>query len=142
MVFFEDILLTYISQHLKEQYGYNLEENDITISQTNKNFKGDFSITFFSIAKKIKKNPISIATEIGERIVYIYPNIFKEYNITNGFLNVILTDKYIIGEFNDINLMFDKNKYSTYISNYPRNKTIVIEFSSPNTNKPLHFGTY
>jgi len=134
MIFFEDILLDCITEYIESQYGYRLQKNDIIISPTNKNFKGDFSLALFSLSKKIKKNPIDIAREIVDKILSTHSDIIQEYNLTNGFLNIILRKEYLLRVFNYI----CNNSFDNLISK--KNETIVIEFSSPNTNKPLHLG--
>lgn len=113
-------------------HSHNIVVNDITIEKTESHFDGDLSIVIFSLAKEHKINPSELGNIIGERLVgngYI-----RCFNVISGYLNITLHDKDIIDIVNNI---WIKNT----IFNFPRkNKKILIEYSSPNTNKPLHLG--
>ena len=113
-------------------HSHNIVVNDITIEKTESHFDGDLSIVIFSLTKEHKINLSELGNIIGERLVgngYI-----RCFNVISGYLNITLHDKDIIDIVNNI---WIKNT----IFNFPRkNKKILIEYSSPNTNKPLHLG--
>ena len=110
----------------------NIIINDISIEKTESHFDGDFSIVVFSLAKEYKINPSELCNVIGEHL--ISNGYIKCFNVVKGYLNVVLHDKDVIDIINNI---WCKN----FIFNFPhKNKKILIEYSSPNTNKPLHLG--
>lgn len=105
---------------------------DIVLSKTKKEFEGDFTFVVFPFLKLVKAKPEDLAARIGN---YLETNLdfVKSYNVVKGFLNVSIKDKYWKIYSLDFNLdnTFEKTKNP---------KKIMLEFSSPNTNKPLHLG--
>ena len=113
---------------------FNLITDDIEIQNTKKEFTGDLTVVLFPFYKLIEKNQISsFAKDLGGSLVSKSEKI-DSFNIVGGFLNLIVSDKFYLDFINSI-------KDDT---NYGKSKaveeTFVIEFSSPNTNKPLHLG--
>jgi arginyl-tRNA synthetase len=115
-------------------YGQTVESNSVGIERTKKEIPGDFTIVVFPFTKYSKKSPESTATEIGAFLQSRLPEI-GEVNIIKGFLNIILRDCYWM----DFLLMnFDKKEFG-----YRKRRDeqpVLVEYSSPNTNKPLHLG--
>lgn len=110
---------------------YQNEEITIELQDTKPNFEGDFSIVTFPLVKLLKKNPEILAEELGTLLKNEYPFI-KAYNTIKGFLNISLEDDFFLQSLPHI----EKN-----IENKPQNKgQVMVEYSSPNTNKPLHLG--
>ena len=110
---------------------YQNEEITIELQDTKPNFEGDFSIVTFPLVKLLKKNPEILAEELGTLMKNEYPFI-KTYNTIKGFLNISLEDDFFLQSLPHI----EKN-----IENKPQNKgQVMVEYSSPNTNKPLHLG--
>lgn len=110
---------------------YQNEEITIELQDTKPNFEGDFSIVTFPLVKLLKKNPEILAEELGTLLKNEYPFI-KTYNTIKGFLNISLEDDFFLLSLPHI----EKN-----IENKPQNKgQVMVEYSSPNTNKPLHLG--
>lgn len=110
---------------------YQNEEITIELQDTKPNFEGDFSIVTFPLVKLLKKNPEILAEELGTLLKNEYPFI-KTYNTIKGFLNISLEDDFFLQSLPDI----EKD-----IENKPQNKgQVMVEYSSPNTNKPLHLG--
>lgn len=110
---------------------YQNEEITIELQDTKPNFEGDFSIVTFPLVKLLKKNPEILAEELGTLLKNEYPFI-KTYNTIKGFLNISLEDDFFLQSLPHI----EKN-----IENKPQNKgQVMVEYSSPNTNKPLHLG--
>jgi arginyl-tRNA synthetase len=129
----ENTLKEYIKQSISNLYQIEVELNTIQISPTPKNFTGDFSILIFPFVKFSKKGPEDTATEIGSYLKDKFEMIV-DFNCVKGYCNIIISENYWI----------DFLKYLNSIQNFgkqPDNgKTVVVEYASPNTNKPLHLG--
>lgn len=115
-------------------YSYDLKEDNIQVQKTRKEFKGDFTVVVFPFVRYSKKSPDATAEEIGKELTHTLPFI-KEYNIIKGFLNISLHDGRWLDYFND---MRSKQPLSDW--EQAEQSPVVVEFSSPNTNKPLHLG--
>ncbi|MDG2313839.1 MAG: arginine--tRNA ligase [Flavobacteriaceae bacterium] len=108
---------------------------EIEIQPTRKDFEGDATIVVFSLLRYVKTNPVALATQIGEYLVETHDEI-ERFNVVKGFLNLVIADSYYIDFFNSIQQQADYGCSSvTAESPYT-----MVEFSSPNTNKPLHLG--
>jgi len=124
-----------IQHDLESLYAIELPESSVQIQKTKKEFEGHLTLVVFPLLKISKKNPEQTATEIGEYLVKNQPSISK-YNVIKGFLNLTIAPAYWINILNEIN----------QIENYGTKKAdentplVMIEYSSPNTNKPLHLG--
>ncbi len=122
-------------QHaLKELYNHDAELNRITVSETKPEFAGDYTIVLFSFVKSLKKPPEQLGNELGEYLIKRNADLFTTHNIIKGFLNLTIADSYWI---NFLNHNFSDSKYGSKI---PNGKKVMVEYSSPNTNKPLHLG--
>lgn len=119
---------------IRRLYGYETEPDKIGIEKTKKEIQGDFTILVFSLAKFSKKSPETTANEIGEYILRALGEV-DGFNVIKGFLNIILKEKYWL-DF--LNTHADKADFG--IQEYTSGSPVLIEFSSPNTNKPLHLG--
>ena len=105
----------------------------LQIQKTRKEFEGDYTLVVFPLLRASRKSPEATATEIGERLVADVPQI-EAFNVIKGFLNISLSAS-MWGEcFNDI---YAAENYGCAA---PTGRTVMIEYSSPNTNKPLHLG--
>jgi len=112
---------------------YGISEFDISFEQTNPKFEGDLTLVVFPFLKYSKKRPEDTAEEIGNYLTKQVHEI-KSFNIVKGFLNIQFSDEYWLNELKDhVNLGIQIPKIGD-------NKKIVVEYSSPNTNKPLHLG--
>ncbi|MDP4264093.1 MAG: arginine--tRNA ligase [Bacteroidota bacterium] len=124
---------------LKELYQQDpavtgFREDDLTINITKPEFEGDYTLVLFSFVKQLKKSPEQLGKEIGETLLKNDPGLFSSFNVIKGFLNLVIADSYWI-DFLQTNYT-DKNPGIRP----GNNKTIIVEYSSPNTNKPLHLG--
>jgi arginyl-tRNA synthetase len=110
------------------------QENEhpiLTIQKTNKEFDGDFTLVCFSLTKLSKKKPFETAQEIGQELKLANSEI-SSFNVINGFLNIELTFQFWLNYF---------LTYQPYVSELDLvKKKVMVEYSSPNTNKPLHLG--
>jgi len=119
---------------LNELYAQEFKEADLTINSTKPEFEGDYTLVLFSFIKQLKKSPETLGKEIGENLIKSNPDIFKSFNVIKGFLNLTIADNYWI---NFLQSNFSNSKFG----NKPANgKKVMVEYSSPNTNKPLHLG--
>ncbi len=129
----EHILLSAVKKGLTELY--NLNALAISFQKTRKEFEGDFTLVTFAYTKETKKSPEQIGKEIGDYLVGNEPQV-SAYNVVKGFLNISLTDVFWLNYFNSI-----KNNLSIGLKNANiSGRTVMLEYSSPNTNKPLHLG--
>ena len=112
---------------------YSFEADYIEIQNTKKDFEGDITIVLFPYLKNINKDKSDFGKELGEYIKKNSSNI-NDFNIEGGFLNLTISDNYYTNYINSLNndLNFGKKEQS--------DETYIVEFSSPNTNKPLHLG--
>lgn len=121
-----------VSKEIGEVLKHNFEiyAEKLEIQNTRKEFNGDYTLVVFPFIRHIKMKPEQAAEKIG-RAVLKNSNIFSGYNVINGFLNLELKDK-IFTDYLDI---LSKGK-----AQFCEKDSIMVEFSSPNTNKPLHLG--
>ena len=124
-----EILLEKIQKVLAESFG--LADFVPEIQQTKPDFEGDFTVVTFPLVKVLKKSPDIIATELGDKILSEV-DFVENYNIVKGFLNLKLKDNVFLQSFKNLSENLEKIT--------PKNETIMVEYSSPNTNKPLHLG--
>ena len=123
-----------VSEQISAKYGMDVSPDSLQINETKPEFEGDYTVVLFSLVKTLKKSPELIGKELGEAIKTSKPGLISSYNVIKGFLNLSLTDEYW--------LEFLKNNYKTEnIAKIPsKGKKLMVEYSSPNTNKPLHLG--
>ncbi len=128
-----NILLPQI--HKAIQNLYNVEVEKIEFQSTRKEFEGDITMVIFPLLKVIKGNPIEIGNTIGDFLVQNISEV-ECYNVVSGFLNIVISDTYYLNFFNEIK---EKELFGLVIPT-PNAKAVMVEYSSPNTNKPLHLG--
>ena len=124
-----------VSDALKQLYNHNVAPENILLQKTKKEFEGDFTVVVFPYVKAAKKSPEVVANELGEYVKTNLTNI-ESYNVIKGFLNFVVKTEYWLSFVKDNVCKSDFGYASANISSSP----IVIEYSSPNTNKPLHLG--
>ncbi|SNR59000.1 arginyl-tRNA synthetase [Lutibacter agarilyticus] len=114
---------------------YDKEIDTVEFQATRKDFEGDITIVVFAFLRYVKGNPVEIGTKIGE---YLKLNVaeVEDFNVVKGFLNLVISDSFFISSFNSI-LKTDK---FGIIEPKENEKAVMVEYSSPNTNKPLHLG--
>ena len=114
---------------------FELSIDKVEFQMTRKDFEGDITMVIFPLLKVIKVNPIEIGTKIGNYLVDNVEEVIR-FNVVSGFLNIVISDVYYINFFNDIknNEKFGFGKPSE------KSTAVMVEYSSPNTNKPLHLG--
>ncbi len=120
---------------IKELYKKNVNEKIVNVLPTRKDLKGDFTIVVFPFLRFSKKNAFETAKEIGG-FLFAKMEEIKDFEVVNGFLNLFISDFYWISFLNSIS----KNKNFGHKKTDEKSKAILVEYSSPNTNKPLHLG--
>ncbi len=120
---------------VKELYGQEISENQAQVQITRKDLTGDFTIVVFPLLKVSKKSPEDTGKDIGEYIKSSDENV-ANYNVVKGFLNIELAADYWLNLVNDITA----NESYGYQQVDDYSPLMMIEYSSPNTNKPLHLG--
>lgn len=114
---------------------FEVEIDKIEFQSTRKDFEGDITMVIFPLLKVIKGNPVEIGTKIG---TYLVENVaeVEKFNVVAGFLNIVISDVYYVNFFNQIK---DEEQYG-FVHQQVNEKAVMVEYSSPNTNKPLHLG--
>ena len=120
---------------VKSLYGIEVAENGIQLQKTKSDFEGDITLVVFPFTKTARKQPEVIGNEIGQWLTE-NTNIVDKYNVIKGFLNLSISKDNWISTLNNI---YNDKKYGTK-EETPESPLMMIEYSSPNTNKPLHLG--
>jgi arginyl-tRNA synthetase len=129
----QEILSPSIKKAIQELFEVAIDK--IEFQATRKDFEGDITVVIFPLLKVIKGNPVDIGTKIGN---YLTENLqeVEKFNVVAGFLNIVISDAYFVNFFNEIL----PNKTFGFGSATENDKAVMVEYSSPNTNKPLHLG--
>jgi arginyl-tRNA synthetase len=131
---FISIIQSEAIKSLSELYGQEFSTKDFQINETKPEFEGDYTIVLFSLVKALKKSPEVLGKELGDHLIKNYPDLFSGYNVIKGFLNLQLTDAALI------DLLLANYQDKNFGKKRGDDKKIMVEYSSPNTNKPLHLG--
>ena len=117
---------------VKALYGVDAEDSQIQLQKTRPEFEGNITLVVFPFVKLARKAPAQVAAEIGEELVK--SDIVAKYNAVQGFLNLVIDDAFWIKQLEAI------DADTQYGQQPARDKLMMVEYSSPNTNKPLHLG--
>lgn len=124
-----------IANALKDLYGIEQQADGIVLQDTRKEFAGDYTLVVFPFVKQARKSPEAVANEIGAHVQAAHPEV-AGYNVIKGFLNFEISDRYwlqfVAEKANDTSFGMKKSRAGE--------PPVVVEYSSPNTNKPLHLG--
>ena len=114
---------------------FDVTIDKIEFQSTRKEFEGDITMVIFPLLKVIKSNPVELGNKIG---AYLVENVAEvsNFNVVSGFLNIVISDQYYLDFFHDIK---DITQFG-FVSPKANEPAIMVEYSSPNTNKPLHLG--
>lgn len=127
----QDVLAAQVKEAVNNIFGVELDT--VEFQPTRKDFEGDITLVTFPMLRQIKTSPVKLGEAIGEYLVTNNKEIEK-FNVVQGFLNIVLADAYYLNFFGKIK--DDANFGKTPVGE----KSIMVEYSSPNTNKPLHLG--
>ena len=119
---------------LQDLYGQDFQESDLTINSTKPEFEGDYTLVLFSFVKQLKKSPELLGNEIGGYLIKNNPDLVSSFNVIKGFLNLVVTNNYWI---NFLQTSYTNKQLGHQSANKHR---VIVEYSSPNTNKHLHLG--
>jgi arginyl-tRNA synthetase len=127
------ILTPSIEKAVQALFGIAIDK--VEFQTTRKEFEGDITLVIFPLLKVVKSNPVELGNKIGNYLVENVAEVSR-FNVVSGFLNIVISDQYYINFFNEIK---DAAKYGFVTPNI-EDKAVMVEYSSPNTNKPLHLG--
>jgi arginyl-tRNA synthetase len=131
---FEQQIKESVLEIVKSLYSREMGADNVQIQKTRKEFGGDFTVVVFPFVKLSKKSPDATAEDIGNELVKRLPFI-KKYNVIKGFLNLFVRDENWLDYFHSV-----RTKEPLFELEKPSQSPVVVEYSSPNTNKPLHLG--
>ncbi|GEO08014.1 arginine--tRNA ligase [Segetibacter aerophilus] len=115
-------------------YNFKIDENQILVNATKPEFEGEYTIVLFAFVKQLKKSPEALGKELGKFIVEANPGLFVGHNVIKGFLNLSIAPAYWT------DFLHQEFANETFGKSPAKNKKVMVEYSSPNTNKPLHLG--
>lgn len=121
--------------HIKKAISqlYKVDLESVEFQATRKEFEGDITVVVFPMLRFVKGNPLQIGQSIGEFLIANVEEVIR-FNVVKGFLNLVLSDAYFLNFFKET------SDYSKFGKVTGKEETIMVEYSSPNTNKPLHLG--
>ena len=120
-----------VKQAISQLYNASLES--VEFQSTRKEFEGDITVVVFPMLRIVKGSPVQIGEAIGEYLVANVDVVIR-FNVVKGFLNLVFSDTYFVDFFNSV------SDFSNFGKQTGTNQTYMVEYSSPNTNKPLHLG--
>ncbi len=125
-----------LSQHVKTAFSnlYQAELDTVEFQSTRKEFEGDITVVTFPMLRVVKMNPAKLGEDLGQYLVDHVAEV-KAFNVVKGFLNLVITDGFYLNFFNGIK---DDDTFG-FVKDLD-DKAVMVEYSSPNTNKPLHLG--
>ena len=126
-------LTTHIQKAVLELFNISIEK--VEFQATRKEFEGDITMVVFPLVKALKGNPVEIGNQIGNYLVANLNEVSK-FNVVGGFLNIVISDAFYVEFFNSIK----NNETFGFVAPKEGEKAVMVEYSSPNTNKPLHLG--
>jgi arginyl-tRNA synthetase len=118
------------SEALLSVYQVTVPANSILVNATKPEFEGNYTVVLFAFVKELKLSPDALGEALGNHLVAGYPHLFTAHNTIKGFLNLTIADAFWFECINNTN--------NNVVAN--NGKTVMVEYSSPNTNKPLHLG--
>ncbi len=126
-------LTSHIQKAVLELFNISIEK--VEFQATRKEFEGDITMVVFPLVKALKGNPVEIGNQIGNYLVANVNEVAK-FNVVGGFLNIVISDAFYVEFFNSIK----NNETFGFVAPKEGEKAVMVEYSSPNTNKPLHLG--
>ena len=130
----ETILSQHVKAAIKQLYDLDATDSMIQLQKTRPEFEGNITLVVFPFVKAARKAPAQVANEIGERLMVNGEGLVAKFNAVQGFLNLVINDAFWVSQLEAI------DKDENYGQQPDRNQLMMVEYSSPNTNKPLHLG--
>ena len=119
---------------LEKSHQLKLEPEELLVNETKPEFEGDYTLVLFSMVRRLKQTPEKLGAELGTYLTAEYPDLIAGFNVIKGFLNLTIADSYWI-DF--LRAEGENDRFGIKEKNHRR---VMVEYSSPNTNKPLHLG--
>lgn len=132
----EEKIIAAVQEGVKTLYGTEVPAEQVQLQKTKKEFEGHLTVVVFPFLKISLKKPEQTAQEIGEYLKAQVPDVVADFNVIKGFLNIVVSPSSWIGLLNDINA----DERFGFVAPTENSPLVMIEYSSPNTNKPLHLG--
>ena len=132
----EEKIIAAVQEGVKTLYGTEVPAELVQLQKTKKEFEGHLTVVVFPFLKISRKKPEQTAQEIGEYLKAQVPDVVADFNVIKGFLNIVVSPSSWIGLLNDINA----DERFGFVAPTENSPLVMIEYSSPNTNKPLHLG--
>jgi arginyl-tRNA synthetase len=123
-----------VAIHLQENFGHSTTAESLVINNTKPEFEGDYTLVLFTLAKPLKMAPEKLGEQLGEAMVRQHPEVIARFNVIKGFLNLTLTDTFWL------KFVEAQSTVTSLQEHWLQGKKVMVEYSSPNTNKPLHLG--
>ena len=130
----EETLIPLVKQAVHSLYGVEANDQQIQLQKTRAEFEGNITVVVFPFVKLARKAPQQVAAEIGEWLQSNAGQLVAKYNAVQGFLNLSIADRFWISQLEAVDAEAEYGKQPD------RKKLMMVEYSSPNTNKPLHLG--
>lgn len=128
----ENILIKQVKEAVKNLYGVDAEDKMVQLQKTRPEFEGNITVVVFPFVKAARKAPAQVAEEIGQQL--LTSPVVAKFNAVQGFLNLTIADTFWLEQLEII------AQDAHYGDGAKRNQLMMVEYSSPNTNKPLHLG--
>jgi arginyl-tRNA synthetase len=123
-----------VHQQIRTLYQTDFPASSVLVNETKPEFEGDYTVVLFALVKPLKKSPEALGQELGAQLVAAHPELFSAFNVIKGFLNLTIAEAYWLQ-------FLDQNANKPDFGYHPANgQKVMVEYSSPNTNKPLHLG--
>ena len=142
----EEILIPQVQEVVKNLYGVEITPAQVQFQKTRAEFEGDITLVVFPFVKAARKAPAMVAQEVGEALIASSPNhLIASFNAVQGFLNLSIAQSYWVEQLqeiaqNDSFGQLSRLSPDSPIASSPKKPLMMVEYSSPNTNKPLHLG--
>ena len=130
----EQQISTLAKEAVKALYGLEAADAQIQLQKTRPEFEGNITLVVFPFVKAARKAPAQVATEIGEKLMEDGSGLIARFNAVQGFLNLVIDDTFWVKQLQAIDADVNYGRLPN------RNQLMMVEYSSPNTNKPLHLG--
>ncbi|HEU4607221.1 MAG TPA: arginine--tRNA ligase, partial [Chitinophagaceae bacterium] len=123
-----------VSRELKKLYQVEIDPAEIPVNETKPEFEGDYTVVLFGMVKSLKLRPDDLGKAIGEALTAAEGSIFTHYQLVKGFLNITVADSFWL------QFLAANGREENFGQHASSGQRIMLEYSSPNTNKPLHLG--
>lgn len=129
-----DTIRGHVTSALTELYAVAAGSCAFQVNQTRPEFEGDYTVVLFSLVKSLKKAPDDIASRLGDFLILTHPDLYTGHAHIKGFLNLTIAENFWIG------MLESHYEDNCFGKGELKHQKVMVEYSSPNTNKPLHLG--